>query len=62
MHKKYAALKRGFSLESCTKVGEILPLLQERTETFDGVITVRIEVILHGLKEKAGKFGYPIIL
>ena len=42
LHEKYVALKRGFSLESRTKVDEISSLLQESTETFDGLITARI--------------------
>ena len=62
MHEKYAALKRGFSLEPRTKVDEISSLLQESTETFDGLITARIQVIRHGLKEQAGTFGCPMIL
>ena len=62
VHEKFAALKRGFSLESRTKVDEISSLLQESTETFDGLITARIQVIRHGLKGQAGTFGCPMIL
>ena len=62
MHEKYATLKRGFSLECRAKVDEISSLLQESTETFDGLITARIQVIRHGLKGQAGTFGCPMIL
>ena len=62
MHGKYALPERGFSLEFHKKVGEISSFLQESTETFDGLITARIEVIRHGLKEQAGTFGCPMIL
>ena len=62
MHKKFAALKRGFSLESRTKVDEISSLLQKSTGTFDGLITARIQVIRHGLKGQAGTFGRPMVL
>ena len=60
--EKYAAVKRGFSLESRAKVDEISSLLQESIYTFDGLITSRIQVIWHGLKGQAGTFGYPMIL
>ena len=62
MHEKYATLKRGFSLECRAKVDEISSLLQESTETLDGLITARIQVILHGLKGQARTFGCPMIL
>ncbi len=62
LHEKYAAVMRGFSLEPRVKVDEISSLLQESIDTFDELITARIQVIRRGLKGQAGTFGYPMIL